>query len=226
MNESIRYPSNGFRFVSATQKTEEEFWKESPLGKSLNVLLDLCPFDVTVFFSNGRGLPEVYNEVLASESEEVTVFVHDDVSIQDLYLFKKLKSALETNELVGLAGTTKFSLSWPSLWHMSPKNSHVGAVAHEKDGCTWMCSYGKSSSRCLLVDGLFMATVPKRLKGLRFDERFKFHHYDLDFCLQAYKAGLRTSVCPIWVVHSSMGEWDNQAWHESNKKFVEKWSRV
>jgi GT2 family glycosyltransferase len=54
------------------------------------------------------------------------------------------------------------------------------------------------------VDGFFMAMRPRRIldAGACFDTRFRFHHYDIDFCWNARSRGLRVGTWPIWVVHS------------------------
>ena len=51
--------------------------------------------------------------------------------------------------------------------------------------------------------------------GLRFDEQFDFHFYDLDFCRQAELKGMTMGTWPISVVHESGGAYGKPAWREA-----------
>ena len=58
---------------------------------------------------------------------------------------------------------------------------------------------------------------------LRFDPRFRFHFYDMDFCRQAELKGLRMGTWPISVVHKSGGSYGGPAWQESYRAYLDKY---
>src|SRR5262249_13842587 len=83
------------RVVCATQvKTEDEFWSATLLGTSLGKLSgDLRP-KVSIKLDNGGadrvGLSRLYNLFLQARYEdEVALFVHDDVAIDDWYFTRR-----------------------------------------------------------------------------------------------------------------------------------------
>ena len=59
--------------------------------------------------------------------------------------------------------------------------------------------------------------------GVRFDERFDFHFYDLDFCRTARANGLRLGTFPLAVTHRSAGGFGSPAWQENAERYLEKW---
>ena len=117
------------------------------------------------------------------------------------------------------------------MWHNSPKETQTGSVCHpvtiNGKQKYYMSSFGPAPKRCVVMDGLFLAIdFPKLLEsGVRFDEQFEFHFYDMDFCLNAYRKELKLSTWPIWVRHASHGEY-KELWDASQKVFFEKWKDV
>ena len=220
-------------FVCATPLNVVEFANESTLLdycvalRALNA--DMAHFDIAA--DNRHGLGKVYNSALSKlyaqriVDSDFIVFLHDDVTIEDINLPRKLQES--AFDVVGLAGTTKLLFESPVLWNHARLGEHTlsGAVAHANGTDIWMNSYGTFRKPCEVVDGLFIAVRLKRLieSGVRFDEQFDFHFYDLDFCLSARKAGLTIGTEPIWVVHRGLGDWDTQSWHENERRFLEKW---
>ena len=206
------------KFQDTKLSNSLKFWFEDNRG----------PNAIDFVENNTDGLSKIYNNFIEKNLNKGIsglIFIHDDVEINDNNIRVKLISAFNQFDIVGLAGTKKFTLSEQCLWHNSPKETWSGAVAHYHEGKTWVTEYGQMPQQCLLVDGLFLAINLEKIskKGLRFDERFTFHHYDLDFCLQAYKMRIKVGTWPIWVTHHSIGNWDKPEWHKSNKIFREKW---
>lgn len=195
-------------------------------------------YDLLVFANNKRGLPEVYNTALyvhalvTHRHYRNVIFVHDDVAIQHPNFENIIQYQFDTGySVVGLAGAVRAKIQKPALWHlMSDRAEWRGAVAHpDEDGRTWMTSFGPTPSRVLLLDGLFLAVDLAKItgNGIRFDEQFKFHHYDLDFCLTCNKAGLNLTTAPIWVTHNSPGlrSLEDPAFVASQDLFLQKWSK-
>jgi len=198
--------------VSATRVEEQADVKRLPIvssTKGLNTIL---------VKGNRDGLPEAYNRHLSALSGQIAVFVHDDVYIDETAdrLHYKLNQAMDAGyQIVGLAGTNNLlgpRYSDASVWWQAGDLS--GAVAHRHDSMRIrMTSYGPMPSDVKLLDGLFLAVDVDWVvgHGISFDERFTFHYYDMDFCYEAHKAGLRLTTWPIWVWHESPGATTEEA---------------
>lgn len=220
--------------ISATSKSQREFWGENsaPLTTFLGQR-SMQFHDSHIVYDNTDGLGAVYNRYIDKYAEldedVILVFVHDDVMIEDINFYRKLNAS--SFDIVGLAGASEFKIEAPALWHRAGAGKISGAVAHTKDPFTrgesdiWMSSFGPFRQRCVVMDGLFLAVRVSALKktGVRFDPSFGFHFYDLDFCLQCHEAGLSLGTEPIWVVHSSLGEYDKSGWLVDQERFINKW---
>jgi uncharacterized protein YchJ len=78
------------------------------------------------------------------------------------------------------------------------------------------------------MDGLFLAVHPPSLNGVRFDEQFQFHFYDLDFCLAAAKAGVLLATTSVEVIHAagSGDGYGSPSFKEAQSRFCAKWGNV
>src|SRR5205807_799558 len=91
------------------------------------------------FENNEQGLSARYNSVLEERAghDEIVVFVHDDVTICDVYVREKLNEAISElgYSIVGLAGNLNFKIDTKEAitnW-MSPRHNFQilsGAVEH------------------------------------------------------------------------------------------------
>lgn len=190
-------------------------------------------YDLKIHTNNSTGLSSLYNQYIneqTAEENEIALFVHDDVYIDDAGCFDKLRKAIATGvDIVGLAGGSQAKIQAPTLWHlMCDKSLYSGAVSHtlpQDQNSTIVTSFGPYPRRCVLLDGLFLAVNLKRAiaTGWKFNESFQFHHYDLASCLDANAKKLKLSTWNIHVVHRSLGLWDynGAAFQESEKKFLE-----
>jgi hypothetical protein len=221
--------------VAATQKTEEQFWERSALGQSLRWLMPLDPrLQAHIVYSNRRGLPEVYNAAIdAAPEDAVLVFMHDDVYLDQLTgLTKVLDEGLQHAQVLGVAGNRR-RLSHQPAWgfinrHLQSDDArHMsGGVGHgNTPGQAEWSHFGQAPAACELLDGVFMATTKAALqsKGVRFDPRFMFHFYDLDFCRSARQAGLRLMTWPIRLTHQSGGNYFSDDWLAQSARYFEKW---
>jgi len=216
--------------ISATREKHTNL-PSTPLFQSVQFISDqieliMCP-------NNRRGLPDVYNSYIHhdfSQAYDIIVFIHDDVSIEDSMFRYKLYQATKTHNVIGVAGTSEINISRPGLWHkMSPNEKNwSGAVAHPYQGGIRMTHFGTSPKDCIVLDGLFIAARLKDLldSDLRFDTQFHYHHYDLDFCIQAHQKGFLLSTWPIWLVHQSWGlaSINNPAFKHSEDRFISKYA--
>lgn len=220
--------------ISCTRKSKEEA-PSLPLYRSYTDGLRTPLIKLDMTWDNSEGMPTVYNRKLEeyrNSSAEFLVFVHDDVYIDDLKLYEKL--SLSKNKLnydiVGLAGGLNPRLTDLALWHiMTEKNQQRGEVAHPagNQGQTMTTAFGPTPSRVAIADGLFLAAhLPSINKTKwKFNENYKFHHYDIASCIDANRMSLKIGVYPIHVIHSSPGllSIHDKSWSESNKKFLEEY---
>lgn len=188
-----------------------------------------CKLDMV--WNNTEGLSAVYNRKIREYSGsgvEFLAFVHDDVYIDDLKIHDKLRQAFHGLgfKIIGVAGATSLNISFPTLWHlMAERKNQRGFVHHGTGGPQTMVSnFGPTPAEVLIMDGLFMAVhLPSVVdSGWRFNENYRFHHYDLSSCLDAFAAGLKMGVFPIHLIHLSLGldSVNNTAWRESNDRFI------
>jgi len=85
--------------------------------------------------------------------------------------------------------------------------------------------FGPPFQQVKLLDGLLLAAFSDTLiqKSLRFDERFDFHFYDLDFCRQAEQLGVTMGTIPLSLIHESGGNFDSHSWRMAYKEYIKKW---
>jgi hypothetical protein len=205
-------------------KTDKDF-EQRPVFQSLKKQYEgNSNISFHIFKDNQRGLSDCYNDVLTDPANDnkTVLFVHDDVVLDDLFLYDKLISS--PYSITGLAGAKTFNTHSDKLaWHLSAgRKDFVGEVAHYKDGNTWTTVFGPTNSRALVIDGLFIACKVNHLKekGLTFDTNFNFHFYDLAFCLRANEKKITCGVLPVHVVHYGIGDsMLTQQWEEANIKF-------
>lgn len=221
-------------FASATrQPSKEEFFQKTWLGRSLDKLSRISDngFKVELALNRNDGLPAFYNQVIEGNQEaDAIVFLHDDLAIFDLFFFEKLKLAIDEFAVVGLCGSKtpkdEAHVAWFSREH-NPSGT-IGTSIKTTDEAVFSCalaSFGPTPARAAECDGVFIAVDPKKIGDLRFDTRFMYHHYDVDFTLAADKGGLKVGTWPIFTVHiSNEGDgYGSRSFRESSELFTEKW---
>jgi hypothetical protein len=231
------------KLVSATQVQKTMFWTATYLGRSLRRFPESLRPPLQVACNNtgpaARGLSEVFNQALdACDPGTDLVFLHDDVYLNDWFLTLHVAEALRHFDIVGLAGSANPDLSQPS-WGLcfdaelnptgwQPELRKSGAVNHFDYTCPDVTVYGPTPMPCMLLDGLFLAVRTQVVKeaGLRFDERFRFHCYDLDFCRSALQRRLRIGTWPIAVTHDSGGAFGSASFKEGARAYLDKWRAV
>lgn len=220
-------------FVSATRDSLEDFRVRSPLGKSLLRLTYNRSIMSRIAPNNTTGLPEIYNRAIDVENgHDIIVFVHDDVFFDDFLIGQRIVEGLKVFDVLGLAGNRRrvpMQKSWASVaeegFGLDDRKFLSGMIAHGGEGGIGVSVYGSTPAPCELLDGVLLATRRSTLKraGIRFDERFKFHFYDMDFCRTARNAGLRLGTWPIAVTHLSVGRFGSSSWREAMQLYFEKW---
>lgn len=220
-------------FVAATRLSEKEFWSKSLLGRSLRLRLNQSTITAHIAFENTRGLPEIYNEAIRNERQDILVFVHDDVWLEDSQLMQKIRSALRFNDVVGVAGNIRRAPGQPAWLFLQGSDGKLepdivnqsGSIKHGKPGNYTACNFGPHPASCELMDGVFLAAKQKTLtrSNTLFDQIFKFHFYDMDFCRTARAAGLSLTTWPIDLIHQSSGNFAGESWKEMKAEYFRKW---
>ena len=221
------------RFVVATRESRADFFMNTATGKSLN--LYRFPFvELDLYDSNKEGLSTVYNRSIDKSKSDpaILVFAHDDIHLTDFYWTDQLVNALSHFDIVGVAGNKRRIPDQPSwafvdsrLTWDQPENLS-GVVGHGAGFPPQNLSvFGQPCQEVKLLDGVFLACHSDVLnqKTLRFDERFDFHFYDLDFCRAAERIGLRMGTWCISIVHESGGSFNSPGWNGAKAKYFEKW---
>lgn len=86
--------------------------------------------------------------------------------------------------------------------------------------------YGEPEVEVKLLDGVLLAARSRTLieHQLRFDPRFHFHFYDMDFCRQAELLQLRMGTCAMSVVHASAGALGSPGWTSAYRDYIAKYA--
>lgn len=193
-------------------------------------------YNLKLHKNNTTPLSTLYNKYINRETldkHDVVLFVHDDVYIDDVGCFDKINTAIRSGiDIVGLAGANQARVKAPTLWHLMSDREHwSGSVAHtmpNNQNLIMTTCFGPAPLRCVMLDGLFLAVNIKRALDVdwKFNEQFKFHHYDISSCLDANAKKLKLSTYHINVIHKSLGLWDynGKDFQQSEKKFLQLYS--
>jgi GT2 family glycosyltransferase len=85
--------------------------------------------------------------------------------------------------------------------------------------------YGEPGQEVKLLDGVMLAVRSDILieRDLRFDPRFRFHFYDMDFCRQAELKDVRMGTWAISMVHASAGALGVEDWRSAYREYLAKY---
>jgi tetratricopeptide (TPR) repeat protein len=229
------------RFVCASRLSREAFFARSPLGRSLPVYRTFPKrqtIELRLFANNSEGLAGLYNSAIeeARASPAILVFIHDDVYLSDYYWAEHLHDALESFDLVGLAGNRRRvprQASWMYLDDQFTCDNYdnlSGVLGHGEPfpNLRQLSVYGEPGHAVKLLDGVMMAIRSQTLieRDLRFDPRFRFHFYDLDFCRQAELRQVRMGTWAISVVHASAGKLGGEDWRAAYRDYLSKYGET
>lgn len=217
------------RIVCGTRVSEQDFSKKTALGRSLLIHQAVNEVEIVLSAENAEGLSTIYNRAIdaAKDDPAILVFVHDDVHLCDFLWSVRIREAVEAFDVVGLAGNTR-RLEGQPAWAFvddrftwDEKRYLSGLVGHGKGFPCNISDFGPVPQECKLLDGLLLAADSERLweAGVRFDEQFEFHFYDMDFCRSAEINGLRMGTWPLSVVHESGGGFGTPSWRESFRRY-------
>lgn len=207
------------RLVCATKYNPEAF-KKSLLGTSLLRLKDIS---ASVAYNNREGLGTVYNRFLTEQyRNEILVFIHDDIFIDDYWIDVRLNEAIEKYDVIGLTGLS-YLISAPNWDGISPWD--CGTVAEPNPSRLWR-ERNRAPHAVYSVDGQCIAINAEKIlsAGIRWDERFVFEFYDIDFCRQCVTRGLSIGVWPLALTHGGKGRFGSPEFMRSLGLFNRKWN--
>lgn len=222
------------RIVCATRVSRQDFYESTALGRSLYMYQKFLPFDLDLYESNARGLPEVFNESIDRTRDQPTplMFVHDDVYLNDFFWYDNALRGLARFNLIGVAGNLRRvsgQISWAFVNDQMVWDSreHLSGVVGHGHGfpASELSFYGPTGRPCKLLDGILLVVNSQTLHShdIRFDTRFDFHFYDMDLCRQFEIKGLSMGTWPISVIHESTGAIRSPAWQLARSRYQEKY---
>jgi GT2 family glycosyltransferase len=194
--------------------------------------------ELRLFANNAEGLAGLYNTAIeeARSDPAILMFVHDDVYLTDYYWSEHLHRALESFELVGLAGNRRRVPGQASWMYLDGRftcdnfDNLSGVLGHGESfpNLKELSVYGEPGQEVKLLDGVLMAARSQLLieRNLRFDPRFQFHFYDIDFCRQAEMRNVRMGTWAISVVHASAGRLGSESWHAAYAEYLAKYGEA
>jgi hypothetical protein len=220
--------------VAATKYDKFYFERFMYLGLSLKRLSYDKTIEASVIYDSRVGLPGIYNaHLVEAHRDKIILFTHADVYLDDYFLGSRLNEAIQRFDVVGLAGNKRrvprqpswaFVTDYPQFQWDRPENLS-GAVCHFGETGSVVSAYGSFPASCQLLDGVFLAAKVSALldRNVRFDERFPFEFYDMDFCRTAVQAGLRLGTWPISITHASGGSFGSPEWRRCRDLYLQKW---
>ncbi|MEJ8821837.1 glycosyltransferase [Variovorax humicola] len=228
--------TRSIHFVVATRSPERSFWTETMTGRKLAALRSNSEVKTTVFFENREGLPAVYNRALVeSQADDTVVFVHDDIWLNDANVLERIRAGTKQFDIIGIAGNRRRVDAQPAWLFRAIEGGNFiwdhpnlsGAVRTGNQKSSALSYFGAAPAPCKLLDGVFLAARRKTLRraGVKFDETFDFHLYDMDFCRTAEKAGLTMGTWPIDLVHESGGAFGSDGWKRNFAVYLKKWKK-
>lgn len=230
MNENIK-----IKFVVATRQSTENFWANAATGVSL-ALFSSPHLEVVLYPENTKGLSEIYNKEIEQSKDDpcLLVFAHDDLHILDFFWIQHIFNGLSHFGIVGVAGNKRRIPLQPAWAFIDEKltwdrpENLSGVVGH---GSSFppsnISNFGPPFQEVKLLDGLILSAFSETLikNYMRFDENFKFHFYDMDFCRQAEIRGISMGTIPLSLIHESGGNFGSQDWKNSYREYLQKWGQ-
>lgn len=227
---------NKIRLISATRLNNDDFKSQSLLAKSLS---SHCPINVEpiIYTNNYASLAYSYNKEIEKSVNDpcILVFVHDDVMLLDYFWPIRVQEGLDKFDIVGVAGNKRRLAYQPGWGHKGVDNNNLvweddeflsGLVAHDN---VWppkiMTHYGPVNQKVVQLDGVFLAAKSDTLlrNNIRFDPRFTFHFYDLDFSRTCDEKKLSMGTIPLAICHGGKGDMSKPEYIEMHRVYNEKW---
>lgn len=187
-------------------------------------------------YSNTTSLSTIYNKfIIDTINNCFIVFIHDDIWIEDIFFADNISQALKHFDVVGIAGNRRIPPRGPAWFCLEDESQDQGnlsgGIFHQDPTSGGVIEpnnfsyFGPSPADVQLLDGVMIAARGSALieSGVRFDEQFDFHFYDLDFSRTANQAGLKVGTWPIPLIHLSKGNFRSEGWNKNMLLYRKKW---
>lgn len=230
------YSTEKIKVVIATTLDEKDFPTKSETAKSI-LEFKFPNVEVRVGLENTSSLSTIYNSVIEETKNDpaILVFIHDDVIMLDYLWPLRIIESLKKYDVIGVAGSRvrePFKAAWghkqidQDNYIVSPNEELSGIIKHGEDfDSSFFSFFGELDQEVKLLDGVLLAVHSDTLHktNVRFDPKFDFNFYDLDFCRSVEQANLRMGTCPLAVIHCGKGEYLSDNWKENYSKYIDKW---
>jgi len=196
--------------------------------------------EYNIYRNNREKLTVLYNRLLERAKNdntcEMILMMHGDVSFDFVEFIKRYCQIKDKYDIIGFAGTKKIDTGFsPLTWFTGSlgfPEERYGRITHSDimfsgESFFNMTKPNVLDTNVITIDGLFICINRKVIdSGIRFDERFSFDFYDIDFCFNAllnYKLKIGVMVFPT--KHKSVGRSILQTKYlEPEKIFKEKYN--
>ncbi|WP_201986376.1 glycosyltransferase [Hymenobacter rubidus] len=199
---------------------------------SENVALTIgIPYEVIgIDNSEGKyGICEAYNIGAAQAQYELLCFMHEDIRFHTLN-WGKVVATILNDPTVGVLGVTGgcYQVAAPAAWWgCGLELCRENVLNVFPDGHKEMDLRNPeevSLADVAVVDGLWMCSRRETWQQYPFDSRTftDFHFYDVDYCTEIYRHGLRVCVTfELLIEHHSRGS-VNTSWLHNALKYEDK----
>jgi len=172
--------------------------------------------NVTAYHNvNNESLPKFYNKTIQEHLQENIWFIFCH---QDFILKEDLRSRLKGKDSEAIYGPIGGRVA---------ANSLIGMIT-QRDGTPVGSQLEEDTPVQTLDEMCLIAHSEVFRQGLSFDERFRFHFYGADFCMQAYTLGLDVLAMQLKCQHESRtihGDITSPDYLSSLNTFREKWKQ-
>lgn len=169
---------------------------------------------VTAYYNiNNEPLPKIFNKIIQEHLQENIWFVFCH---QDFILKEDIRPRLKDKEVEAIYGPIGIRLG---------DDRFIGMII-QTDGTPTGRQLDEDTPVQTLDEMCLIAHSKVFRKGLLFDERFRFHFFGADFCMQAYVSGFDVLATQLKCQHKSRtlrGDIISPEYLSSLSMFKEKW---
>lgn len=169
---------------------------------------------VTAYYNiNNEPLPKIFNKIIQEHLQEDIWFVFCH---QDFILKEDIQPRLKDKEVEAIYGPIGIRLG----------DDRFTGMIMQTDGTPTGRQLDEDTPVQTLDEMCLIAHSRVFRKGLLFDERFRFHFFGADFCMQAYVSGFDVLAMQLRCQHKSStlhGDFTSPEYLSSLSMFKEKW---
>jgi SAM-dependent methyltransferase len=164
---------------------------------------------------NNEPLPKIFNKIAQKHLQENIwfAFCHQDFILQE-----DLRPRLKGKEIEAIYGPIGIRLA----------ENRLSGMITQTDGTSIGCQLEKDTPVQTLDEMCLIVHSEVFRQGLSFDERFQFHFYGADFCMQAYVMGLDVLAMQLKCQYKSStlhGDFTSLEYLSCLNMFKEKWKQ-